>query len=181
VTDGTKHLQCTEDIFTSLDDKKKFNMTYWINPDRGEFFFAKKVVLVEGQTDKSVLSYLSKQLGCFRYDYTLIDCGSKDNIPLYMHLLNSFKLPYVAVYDKDHQTGKHTDAIASADASTGRITAKLDATYGYLVELENDIEEEIGITDVGNKNKPHVAMEHISQDTFTITPTLSAKITTIFS
>lgn len=181
VTDGTKHLQCTEDIFTSLDDKKKFNMTYWINPDRGELFFAKKVVLVEGQTDKSVLSYLSKQLGCFRYDYTLIDCGSKDNMPLYMHLLNSFKLPYIAVYDKDHQAGKHADAIASADTSTGRITAKLDATYGSLVELENDIEEEIGITDVSNKNKPHVAMEHISQDTFTITPTLSAKITTIFS
>ena len=181
VTAGTKHLQCTEDIFVSLDDKKRFNMTYWINPDRGELFFAKKVILVEGQTDKSVLSYLAKQLGCFRYDYTLIDCGSKDNMPLYMHLLNSFKLPYIAVYDKDHQTGKATDAIASADASTARITAKLDTTYGSVVVLENDIEEEIGITDVGSKNKPHVAMEHVSQDTFTVSPTLSAKVTTIFS
>lgn len=181
VTDGTKHLQCTEDIFVLLDDKKKFNMTYWINPDRGELFFAKKVILVEGQTDKSVLSYLAKQLGCFRYDYTLIDCGSKDNMPLYMHLLNSFKLPYVAVYDNDHQTGKATDAIASADASTARITAKLDANYGSVIILDNDIEEEIGITDTGSKNKPHVAMEHVSQDAFTITPTLSEKITTLFS
>lgn len=181
IIDGTKHLQCTGDIFSSLDEQKRFNMTYWINPDRGELFFARKVVLIEGQTDKSVLSYLAKQLGCFRYDYTLIDCGCKDNMPLYMHLLNNFKLPYVVVYDKDHQAGKDISAIASADISTAKITAKLDVTYGSLVEFENDIEEEIGIIDPGNKNKPYVAMDHISQNTFVATATLSAKINSIFS
>ena len=64
-----------------------------------------------------------------------------------IHLLNSFKLPYIAVYDKDHQTDKGVDAVASADASTARIIAKLDATYGSVIVLENDVEEEIGITD----------------------------------
>jgi CRISPR-associated exonuclease Cas4 len=156
-------------------------MTYWINPDRGELFFAKKVVLVEGQTDKSVIAYLAKQLGCFRYDYTLIDCGSKENMPLYIHLLNSFKLPYVVVYDKDHQPGKDKDAIACADASTDRITAKIDSGYGLSIVLENDIEEEIGITDINNKNKPHVAMEFVSDTSFKINPNLATKIDKIFS
>lgn len=181
VADGTKHLQCTTDIFTNLDDKKKFNMTYWINPDRGELFFAKKVILVEGQTDKSVISYLAKQMGCFKYDYTLIDCGSKDNIPLYIHLLNSFKLPYIAVYDIDHQSDKDTSAIACADRSTGLITSKIDSAYGSSIILENDIEEEIGITESGNKNKPHVAIEHISEESFQISTQLTTKIQQMFS
>jgi len=54
--DGTKHLQCVS-IFYCFTDKKKFNITYWINPDRGELFFAKKVILLEGQTEK-VLSHI---------------------------------------------------------------------------------------------------------------------------
>ncbi|MGL5984430.1 MAG: ATP-dependent nuclease, partial [Cetobacterium sp.] len=47
------------------DEIKNFNMNYWINPDRGEMFFAKKVILVEGQTDKIALSYLAKKLGIY--------------------------------------------------------------------------------------------------------------------
>lgn len=181
VADGTKHLQCTQDIFTSLDDKKKFNMTYWINPDRGELFFAKKVILVEGQTDKTVISYLSKQIGCFRYDCTLIDCGSKDNMPLYIHLLNNFKLPYIVVYDKDHQSYKNENAIASADMSTTAINTRIDHTYGQVIVLDNDIEEEIGITNHNDKNKPTVAMEHISSDGFILSDQLKEKIFNIYS
>ncbi|MDD4382961.1 MAG: AAA family ATPase [Candidatus Shapirobacteria bacterium] len=181
ITEGTKHLQCTSDIFDSVIDKQKFNLTYWINPDRGELFFAKKVVLVEGQTDKTVFSYLARKLGCFRYDYTIIDCGSKDNIPLYIHLLNNFKLPYIAVYDKDHQSYKDANGIASADISTQCITSKVDQFYGSSIVLENDIEEEIGITDKNNKNKPHIAIEHISIDTFQISTQFESKIRSIFA
>jgi CRISPR-associated exonuclease Cas4 len=43
VSDGSKRLQCSEDLFTSFEDRKKFNMTYWVNPDRSELFFAKKI------------------------------------------------------------------------------------------------------------------------------------------
>lgn len=180
LTQGTKHLQCTEDIFSSIDEHKKFNLAYWINPDRGELFFAKKVILVEGQTEKSVLSYLARSIDCFRYDYTIIDCGSKDSIPLYMHLLNSFKLPYVVVYDRDHQLSRSPSAITSCDLSTSRILAKLDSTHGTCVELINDIEEEIGIS-AGSQSKPHVAMEHVSNVNFTVSTTLEAKINSIFS
>jgi AAA ATPase domain len=99
---GTQVCQCTEDIFTG-DKKKDFNLSYWINPDRSELFFAKRVLLVEGPTDKTLIPLLAKQLGVFRFDHTLVDCGSKDNIPLHCQLLNKFKIPYIAVYDKDHQ------------------------------------------------------------------------------
>ena len=60
-------------------------------------------MLLEGATEKTVFPLLAKELGVFRYEYTLIDCGSKDNIPLYVKLMNKFSIPYVAVYDRDHQ------------------------------------------------------------------------------
>ena len=47
----------------------------WINQDRAELFFAKKVILLEGATEKTVIPYIAKKLGIFKYEYTLIDCG----------------------------------------------------------------------------------------------------------
>ncbi len=58
---GTQVCQCTDDIFTG-DKKKDFNLSYWINPDRSELFFAKRVLLVEGPTDKTLIPLLAKQL-----------------------------------------------------------------------------------------------------------------------
>lgn len=110
--EGTTIFQCSEDLFADASDKDLFNLTYWINPDRGELFFAKKVVLTEGPSEKTVIPLLAGKLGIFRHDFTIVDCGSKDSIPSYLQLLNKFRIPYVAVYDRDHQAGKPADAIA---------------------------------------------------------------------
>lgn len=171
---GTQVCQCTDDIFTG-DKKKDFNLSYWINPDRSELFFAKRVVLVEGPTDKTLIPALAKQLNVFRFDHTLVDCGSKDSIPLYCELLNKFKIPYIAVYDKDHQAAKSADGLASANKSSALIEAAIDITIGTSIVFVNDIEEEIGIT-AGEKNKPYVALTHISSPSFAISADLSAKI-----
>lgn len=55
----TRVYQYRGNLFSG-DEVTEFNMNYWINPDRSELFFARKVILVEGQTDKIVLSYLAK-------------------------------------------------------------------------------------------------------------------------
>lgn len=175
---GTKVKQCIEDLFEG-DSKKDFNLSYWINPDRGELFFASKVVLLEGATEKTVFPLLAKDLGVFRYEYTLIDCGSKDNIPLYVKLMNKFSIPYVAVYDRDHQAHKGVDAIASADRSTQKIVDEIDANVGTSVVLENDIEEELGLPN-GGSSKPYVALSHITSEGFSVTPAMEQKIRAIY-
>lgn len=180
VNEGSKILQCTEDLFTLADDKKNFNMAYWINPDRGELFFAEKIILVEGSTDKTIIPYLSKKLSLFKYEYTLIDCGGKDNIKIYIHLLNKFKLPYIVVYDKDNQSVKDSDAINIANKSSQEIESVIDKNLGNSVVFENDIEEEIGITDERNKNKPYFALRHVSSDSFVLSDKLKNKIEAIF-
>lgn len=176
---STEICQCTADIFTG-DSKKDFNLSYWINPDRSELFFAKRVLLVEGPTDKTCIPPLAKKLGVFRYDYTLVDCGSKDNIPLYAQLLNNFRIPYVAVYDKDHQAHKQQDAINSADRSSALVEAAIDASIGSSVILVNDIEEELGMT-AGEKNKPYAALVHIDAPGFSVSAGLEAKIRQMYA
>lgn len=175
---GTQICQCTDDIFTG-DKKKDFNLSYWINPDRSELFFAKRVLLVEGPTDKTLIPLLAKQLCVFRFDHTLVDCGSKDNIPLYCKLLNKFKIPYTAVYDKDHQASKNANGIASADRSSALIEAAIDETIGTSIVFANDIEEEVGIT-ADEKSKPYVALTHISSPEFAISADLNAKIKSMY-
>ena len=176
---GTEICQCSDDIFSG-DGKKDFNLSYWINPDRSEMFFAKRVVLVEGPTDKTCIPLLAKRLGVFRYDYTLIDCGSKDSIPLYAQLLNKFKIPYVAVYDLDHQAHKGADAIQSADKSTALVEASLDKALATSIVFANDIEEELGIQ-AGQKNKPYAALVHIESLAFQLSPALEGKVRSIYA
>lgn len=179
VTVGSKVRQFTEELF-GVDEKANFNLVYWLNPERGELFFANKVILSEGPTDKTVIPKLAKLIGSFKYDYTIIECGGKDSIKLYVKLLNKFKIPYVAVYDKDHQADKDANGHNSADISSKAIEDIIDATIGKSVILVNDIEEELGITDKKDKNKPFIALTAISDPAFTITNSLQTKIKEVY-
>ncbi|MGL5710922.1 MAG: ATP-dependent nuclease, partial [Cetobacterium sp.] len=125
------------------DEIKNFNMNYWINPDRGEMFFAKKVILVEGQTDKIALSYLAKKLGVYNYSYSIIECGSKSIIPQFIKVLNGYKIPYVAVYDKDNHRWRNETELDSSNMKNKKIRGIINRFIGDYIEFENDIEEEI--------------------------------------
>ncbi|WKZ27970.1 MAG: AAA family ATPase [Candidatus Dojkabacteria bacterium] len=179
-TSPTVCFQCSDDLLEMVEEKKAFNLTYWINPDRGELFFSEKTILVEGQSEKTIIPFLASRIGVFKHSYTIVDCGSKTNIPLYIHLLNKFKLPYVVVYDKDHQEGKNSQAIQSADIATNAITESIDTSLGISIELINDIEEEIGITDKRAHGKPFEALEHITHKSYLISEALKNKIITIY-
>ncbi|WP_445735315.1 AAA family ATPase [Mariniflexile sp.] len=181
ITNGTKILQYVNDIFIEVDEKKKFNLSYWINPERGELFFAKKVILVEGQTDKTVIPMIAKLLGVFRYDFTIIDCGSKSNIPLYINLLNKFGIKYSAVYDKDHQVNKNPDGLATADKSSKIIEESIEISLGKTHILINDIEEELGMTEKVSSGKAYKAISFVSDENFVLTDTFRQKIIEIFS
>lgn len=175
---GSKVTQCEEDLFDG-NQKNEWNLSYWINPDRGELFFAEKVILVEGQTDKVILPALADKLGVFKYSYTVIDCGSKQNIPLYIKLMNKFNIPYVAVYDKDHQENKSEQAIGAADSATKAILDEINNEIGLSVELVNDIEQELGYN-CGKSSKPFQALKHIKSSKFHVSESFAEKIRIIY-
>ncbi|MBI5203408.1 MAG: ATP-dependent endonuclease [Nitrospirae bacterium] len=101
---GTLIAQCTKELFEGgerPDKKNRLKMAYWFNPDRSELFFARKVVLVEGETEKIIFPLLAQRIGCYDENVCIIDCGSKFNIPLYIEVLNAFGIQYFIAYDED--------------------------------------------------------------------------------
>jgi predicted ATP-dependent endonuclease of OLD family len=180
IDDGTSILQYTEDLFTKDEEKKQFDMTYWINPDRGELFFANKIILVEGTTEKTVIPLLAQKLGVFRYDYTLIDCGSKDAMPAYIKLLNKFSLQYLAVYDIDNQSIKTSAQKQEAARKSKLIEDVINKKYGNSIKFANDIEEELGLISANKSGKPYQALKFILEESFVLKEGLKKKIKLIF-
>ncbi|MGL4641872.1 MAG: ATP-dependent nuclease [Cetobacterium sp.] len=165
------------------DEIKNFNMNYWINPDRGEMFFAKKVILVEGQTDKIALSYLAKKIGVYNYSYSIIECGSKSIIPQFIKVLNGYKIPYVAVYDKDNHRWRNETELDSSNLKNKKIRGIVNRFIGDYIEFENDIEEEICQEErerKNYKNKPYYTLQKISELDFIMSKKLENKIRRIY-
>lgn len=178
---GTSCLQCLERLFEDGEETYQFQLTYYINPDRGELFFAKKVILVEGQTEKSVITYIAKSvLKIHKHEYTIIDCGTKNNIHLFIRLMNKFKRPYIAVYDNDHQADRKPEDLVKIDKASAQIESAVDVKYGSTIVLENDIEEEIGLEKTGKRNKPYKALLHVSAKEFVCPDSFKAKIEAIY-
>lgn len=175
---GSKVVQCIEELFDG-GEKKKWDLISWINPDRSELFFATKVILVEGATEKAIIPALANRLECFKYDYTVIDCGSKNNIPAYIRLLNKFSIPYVAVYDKDHQTRKSQQDRQKADSDSRKIEELIDTNIGQSIVFVNDIEEELGFV-AGTAGKPFTALQKIEEENFSLSNEMVEKINKIY-
>lgn len=182
INNNVRIVQAKDGIFKG-DAIKAFNMNYWINPDRSELFFAKKVILVEGQTDKIVISFLGKLLKIFKYDYSIIECGSKSTIPQFIMLLNLFKIPYVVVYDKDNHNWRTKEEIFNSKQKNKMIRSLVKENLGFCIECENDMEEEI--YDKKNernsyKNKPFNALRYISNENYVVPERLKEKIKKIY-
>ena len=179
---GTHVIQHKKDLFKG-DEVKNFNMNYWINPDRGELFFAKKVILVEGQTDKIIIPFLAKKLGVYKYEYSIIECGSKSSIPQFIRLLNQYKIPYVAVYDKDEHLWRDEENKIKSRHDNRQLKQLINKHIGEVVEFRNDIEEEIEGKDrvkKNYKNKPFIAIKNISRDDYIVSDSLKKKILKIY-
>lgn len=88
---------------TSLQPKHIFSI---INSQNNEkMFFAEKVVLVEGISDRiffeAVFNYLASKLDC-EITYEIINVGGKHFFKHYATILNEFKVPYAIIADRDY-------------------------------------------------------------------------------
>lgn len=169
---GSKVLQSDAVLFDGDDNKdrkKRFNLSHWINPDRAELFFARYVVFVEGPTEKVVLPYLAEKLGVFDVGVSVIDCGSKFNLSVYMELAGSFKIPHTILHDEDPvKEGLEGDKLEAAK-KTYAINQKLQetcqTTNSTIEVISPDFEGLFGIskTQGKKKGKPLAAIDHFEE------------------
>jgi len=186
---GTQVKQCTRELFAGQDAddrKRRFHMAAWVNPDRGELFFARKVVLVEGEAEKAVLPFLASKLGCFDPNVSVIDCGGKYNLPLYIEILNTFAIPYLVIHDKDPLPDPIPDDWREEKRAAKRRTFQMnetirnlvDASLGEVEMLEPDFETVAGIpkSQAEKEGKALAAVDHFERMNAEVVPERIAEV-----
>lgn len=81
--------------------KNKFRKE--LDPERNEMFFARKLLIVEGDTEKMAFPEFAKRMG-IDFDgvgSTIIEVGGKRNLIDFVELAISFEIPVGLVYDTD--------------------------------------------------------------------------------
>ena len=84
-------------------EKKREKFLKELDPERSELFFASRLLLVEGDTEKLTLPEYAKRLArdLDRSGATIVEVGGKRNLPDFLDLAESFQIPVGVLYDED--------------------------------------------------------------------------------
>lgn len=167
---GTKVTQCLDEVFTG-DEKKEFKLACQFDPERNEMFFADKIILCEGDTEKYSLPILFEKLGLniIEQRISIVECGSKNGIPLFQKVLNKFnesehKFDYCVFYDLDIPARKFKDAShkqeleAAALIANGNISQLSDSNAIFV--FNPDFEGHLSL-EIGDSDKPYNARKSL--------------------
>ena len=98
--EGATKIFSTENAQFSDKERERLQMIRNCHPTINEFFFANKVILVEGDTEQVTVSQVKEER------VTIINCRGKANIPMFEKILNHFGVEYIAVHDLDTPKSK---------------------------------------------------------------------------
>lgn len=98
--EGATKIFSTEKAQFSDKERERLQMIRNCHPTINEFFFANKVILVEGDTEQVTFSQVKEER------VTIINCRGKANIPMFEKILNRFGVEYIAVHDLDTPKSK---------------------------------------------------------------------------
>ena len=85
-----------------------------LNADNTEMFFADKVLLVEGVSDRILMRGLLDKFHESRHDIKVIYTGGKGNLDTYVNLFQAFQISYLIMLDKDALSGTWSYPITRA-------------------------------------------------------------------
>lgn len=137
--------QVSNEIFVGAnakDEKDRLKMILEFDASVNELFFAKRVVLVEGETEVAIFQKSPDLLNLFptdpgkKRDITFVNCHAKGQIPLFIKVLNNFAIDYVVVHDIDTEpTEVALNKIIAETVKPGTtvitFNPKLEAELGY--------------------------------------------------
>jgi len=85
------------------DAKRREKLIKELDPERNELFFARRVLLVEGDTEKLAVPAYARRLDLDldRAGATVVKVGGKRNLLSFAEIARSFEIPIGIVYDQD--------------------------------------------------------------------------------
>jgi len=107
-----ENLEIKNILGVSIDEKaaelEAIRYYLWLNPDRCCSFFAEKVLICEGPSEKSLIDYLIKTKKIVLNDKVYIfNADGKYGIHKYMSLFFNLGIKHGVLFDKDSDKGKH--------------------------------------------------------------------------
>lgn len=109
--------------------KKRKASNRWASTESGAVhFFARQVMLVEGQEDLIAVTATLMKAGRIdrrveEIEWSVIVCGGKQSIPFFQRVLNAFAIPYGVLHDLDMKDAMSEDEQRSATEENTRIAA----------------------------------------------------------
>lgn len=104
--DGTINTQKNKNFINAIEgEKQRFKIYTHFNTERNEIFFAKKVVLVEGDSDKIFYQTLAELYWNYDLDrkgVSIISCGGKGGVAYFTGLCVAMGITnYYSIWDED--------------------------------------------------------------------------------
>jgi AAA domain, putative AbiEii toxin, Type IV TA system len=141
-----------------LGADESFRAISELDAERGELLLARAALLVEGRTEKLTFPFVFGALGydVDREQVTIVDCGGKPNMRLFIRICRAARVPCVAVHDRDAPAGRHP---SQAQRVVNEEIARL-AGVQHTVVLAPDFEAVAGLR--GHRHKPAHAWQRFA-------------------
>lgn len=129
-----------------------------------EGFFAKKIILVEGESEALILPYFFDQLGYFDYvreNISIVKCGGKSELDRFYRLYSEFGIPCYIIFDGDRHNGNSEivknevifDVLGIEESPDFPDNEVYPNYLGFAYDFNHSLEE-AGFEDVYNQNRP---------------------------
>jgi predicted ATP-dependent endonuclease of OLD family len=146
-----------------IDVDDTFRALCEFDAERAELLFSRAAILVEGLTEKLALPFVFHALGhdADREQISIVECGGKSNLPLFVEICRRAHVPYVVVHDSDVRPDR--EPVESEVRLNALIRSRAGARR--TIVLEPDFEGVSGFS--GKGHKPERAwrrLAHAGQD-----------------
>ncbi|MFO7943937.1 MAG: TOPRIM nucleotidyl transferase/hydrolase domain-containing protein [Anaerolineales bacterium] len=154
MNNGTKVTEPSSNLLVD-DWRERARIAKKFGPPRTEILFAKRVVLVEGETERAAIAILTElypsELSLDMRNCSVIECGGKQAIPHYASICQSVGKPVMVVFDTDsHLTDENK---INVNRSRNEAIYNSMPEKGDLYSFAPYIEEEVGVEGDGKTAK----------------------------
>ena len=176
-TSPTKLIQSAEEVFSG-NEKEEFHLLSKLGPTRSELFFSKRVILVEGDTERMTIPIIGERLGVnFPLEgITVIEAGGKMALPFFMKIMNVFGIKYLTIFDEDPIDPNETDEQKKKEAQRiFNFNKKIEESVGptgRIMMVEGNFEVLLGVSrnQMDRKGKALASYRKINETDISIIP-----------